>query len=209
MASVFYYNVNPTNDHKGVAVRIPFIGGPASAVSYFAANAKSPSLRKKMQRLTVSNETLSSDGPPSTQLAEARLRELVHTDSNPINSKSSQSSGSGDAATSLPEHDNDQLSAFSEVGIREEMLPPGDWPPTQVSMLGTGGVGSELNQDLMPWPGMHTHTTGWSYHLSNDDSHLTYIHDKDTAARSDVLGMAQTQRYDGVPGYFCDYMVDF
>lgn len=184
---------------------MPLIDGPSSAVSYFAANAKSLSLRKKMQSLAVSNGASSSGRPTSTQLAEASLRQLVHTDSKPISPKSSQFLGSGDAASLLPGHDSNQLAVFSEIGIGEEMLLPGEWSPTQVSLLGTEGARSELGQDLMPCPAMDTPTTEWSYHPRNDASHQPYIHNEDMPTPMDVLGMTQAQRYDEVPGYFRDY----
>lgn len=184
---------------------MPLIDGPSSAVSYFAANAKSLSLRKKMQSLAVSDGASSSSRPASTQLAEARLRQLVHTDSKPISRKSSQLPGSGDAASLLPGYDSNQLAVFSEIGIGEGMLLPGDWPPTQVSLLGTEGARSEIDQDLILWPAMDTPTMEWSYHPRNDISHQPYLHNEDMPTPVDVLGMTQAQRYDEVPGYFRDY----
>lgn len=184
---------------------MPLTDGPSSAVSYFAANAKSLSLRKKMQSLAISNGTSSSGRPASTHLAEARLRQLVHTDSKPISPKSSRFPGSGDAVFLLPGHDSNQLAVFSEIGIGEEMLLPGDWPPTQVSLLGTEGARSELNQALIPWPAMDTPTREWSYHPRKDVSHQPYIHNEDMPTPMGVLGMTQAQRCDEVPGHFRDY----
>lgn len=158
-----------------------------------------------MRGLAVSNGTSPSCRPGPTQLAEARLRGLVHTDSKPISSKNSQSSGSGDPASSLPEHDGNQLTILSEVGMEGDILRRGGCAPTQVFMLGAESTGLGVNQDLMSWSAMDSHTTEWSYHSSNDSSHQSYIHNRGTVAPTDVLRTMGGQQHKWLPGYFQDY----
>ncbi|KAL2112984.1 hypothetical protein VUR80DRAFT_5744 [Thermomyces stellatus] len=183
-----------------------FIDGPVSAVSYFAANAKSPSLRKKMQALALPNMASSSCSFAPTQMAETSLRRLVHTDSRPTSYKNYQSSKEDSTVPPFLDLDGSRSGAFSEFGVRQKMLLPGKWPLSRVSSQDPEAMGSELDQGLVPRLGaIEPHMTGWAYQQSNNDSRESYIYTGGVSAHPDMLGAMQVQDCGSVPGYFGDY----
>lgn len=183
---------------------MPLIDGPANAVSYFAANAKSTSLRKKMKALALSGVASADVGGTPSRLAETRLRELVHRDSKPISARSSQSSSGGDTIPPSLDHDNSRLGVFSEISIGEEMLLPGDWPLSQVALLSAEGVGTGFGQELEPPPGtVGDNVAGWN-HPSEANPFQPCAYTENATVEMDVLDIIQTQQC-GIPAYFNAY----
>ena len=172
---------------------MPFIDGPARAVSYFAATSRSSSLTRKLRALAL------SDGYPpggSTLLTELRLCQLVHAESKPISPKSAQPSERDDDMALSLGYDSSQLSPFSDVGIEVEPLLLGEWEE---------GVGAQLSYDSMPQTAMDVITAGWAYHSIKCDPSLAYSQVEDVATQMDVLGMTQGHGGCEVPRYFGEY----
>lgn len=185
---------------------MPLIDGPANAVSYFAANAKSSSLRNKMKALALLDTASSDGGGAPARLAETRPRGLVHRDSKPISARSSQSSGGDDTVTPSLDHGNCHLGVFSEIGIGEEMLLPGDWPLSQVSLLSAEGVGTGLGRDLVPPPGaVENHATGWAHISSKADPFQRRTYAEGPKVQMGMWDMIQVRLYDDTPTYFNEY----
>lgn len=179
---------------------MPLIDGPSSAISYFAANAESASLRRKMQNLAVASG-LSTEGPGTPmRLVERKLRELVCTDSKPVMSpRSPQTSENNDVMPPFLDQESSHAGVFSELEAGEEVLLPGEWPLNQVPSPCAEDV-SGFSQEVMP-PPVENCTTEWVYHPVMAGPYLSHVDAGRTMGTMDMPGTAYLQQKGDVSGY--------
>lgn len=195
----------PTNISKGVAVRMPLIDGPSSAISYFAANAASASLRRKMQTLDVASGP-STDGPETPiRLVESKLRQLVCADSKPVMSpRGSQTSENNDVMPPFLAQESSHMRVFSKLEVGEEVLLPGEWPLNQVSSPCAEDVVGGFNQEVMP-PPVENCTTERVHHPGMAGPSRFHMDAGRTMETMEMPNTAYLRKYGDVSGYYKEY----
>ena len=195
------------NISQGVAVRIPLIDGPSNAITYFAANAESASLRKKMQTLAISSGTSSTSGPEtSMRLVETKLRELVCTESRPVISpRSSQASKNLDCMPPFLDQESSHMGMFSELEAGEGVLLPDEWPFNQAPSLCAEDVSCGYNQEFMPPLVLGNYTAERALHSGMAGLSHSILDAGRVFDMTDMPVTAHAQQHADLPGYFKEY----
>jgi hypothetical protein len=128
-----------------------------------------------------------------SSLVENRLRSLVYNDVKAMGPRSSQTSGIRDPTSPLLTRGSSGPSAFSEIGLDEELLTPGEWSLDQVASLCAEDTGPAFFYEPVYSGAIEEYTMG-----RND------CYDGETRWTA-ALGTMRTPRQAKMPDYFQEY----